>query len=409
MLRIFISVIVIILSASNVFSMTMDEAVSHALKNNPEIQAVRLEEDIVKGQLEKARLLLINNPTVEGEVSKKEKPIEEGSGKYKNYGIKLSQEFEIAGQRGLRIDVAEKGLIRVASEIRDKERTLASEIKDVFVRTLALKKKVELRKEVVRLKESLLNFTKIKFHSGEVSGLEVNLAEVELSKAKVELLSTEREYRESILTLQMAMGAKPSPDFKVQGELAPGIPSIKDKEDIKKLALIQRPDLKASSFEMERSQSTLNLAKREAVPNVTLSGFYDRDEQRNTVGLALSIPLPLFDRKQAERREAKVRLEQARIKLSGLERAIDKEIEEAYTNLTSTIEELSLFKEEIMNRAMENLELMGLAFKEGKIGFFDVRLAQRDTIETQFAYIDSQLKTHLAINAMERVIGGDLK
>ena len=234
----------------------------------------------------------------------------------------------------------------------------------------------------------------------------MNLAEVELSKAKVELLSTEREYRESILTLQMAMGAKSSQDFKVEGELAPQIPLIKDKEEIKKLALMQRPDLKASSFEMEKSQSALKLTKRETVPNITLSGFYDRDEQRNAVGLALSIPIPLFDRKQAERREAKVRLEQARIKLSGLERAIDKEIEEAYTNLKSAIEEISLFKEEIMNRAMENLELMGLAFKEGKIGFFDVRLAQRDTIETRFAYIDSQLKTHLAINAMERVIGG---
>jgi len=399
----------VMLLASNAFSMTIDEAVSYALKNNPEIQALRLEEEVVKGQMEKARLLLINNPTIEGDLSKKDKPKEEGGGKFTNYGVKLSQEFEIAGQRGLRIDVAGKGFLRVASEIKDKERTLTYEIRDVFVRTLALKKKVELRKEVVRLKESLLNFTKIKFQAGEVSGLEVNLAEVELSKAKVELLSTEREYRESILTLQMAMGAKPSPDFKVEGELAPGIPSIKDKEDIKKLALIQRPDLKASSFEMERSQSALKLTKREAVPNITLSGFYDRDEQRNTVGLALSIPLPLFDRKQAERREAKVRLEQARIRLSGLERAIDKEIEEAYTNLTLAIEEISLFKEEIMNRAMENLELMGLAFKEGKISFFDVRLAQRDTIETQFAYIDSQLKTHLAINAMGRVIGGYLK
>ncbi len=104
-----------------------------------------------------------------------------------------------------------------------------------------------------------------------------------------------------------------------------------------------------------------------------------------------------------------MRLEQARIRLSGIERAIDKEIEEAYTNITSAFEEISLFKEEIMNRAMENLELMGLAFKEGKISFFDIRLAQKDMIETQFAYIDSQLKTHLAINAMERVIGGNLK
>lgn len=105
----FLIFVFVMFFTSNVFSMTMDEAIIHALKNNPEFQALRLEEETAKGQLEKARLLLINNPAIEGSLSNKEKPIEEGSGKYKNYGFKLSQEFEIAGQRGLRIEVAEKG------------------------------------------------------------------------------------------------------------------------------------------------------------------------------------------------------------------------------------------------------------------------------------------------------------
>ncbi len=38
----------VMLFASNVYSMTMDEAVSHALKNNSELQALRLEEGVVK-------------------------------------------------------------------------------------------------------------------------------------------------------------------------------------------------------------------------------------------------------------------------------------------------------------------------------------------------------------------------
>lgn len=398
----------VMLFASNVYSMTMDEAVGYALKNNPGIQALRLEEEVAKGQLEKARLLLINNPTIEGEVSKKEKPIEEGSGKFTNYGIKLSQEFEIAGQRGLRIDVAEKELSRIAFEIKDKEIILAHDVKNAFARALALKKKEDLAKEVVKLKEELLNFTRIKFQAGDVSGLEVNIAEVELSKARAELLSASREYRESILNLQSQVGLKYDIAFKVEGEIAQDIPSLPEKEVLKKLAL-QRPDIKAASVDTDKTRSAMRLANREVFPNITLSGFYDRDERRDAVGLSLSIPLPFFDIKQAERKEAKVRAEQARIKLSGIEKVIENEFEEAYNALVSSLEELSIFKKEILDKAMENLSLMNLAFKEGKISFFDARLAQKDVVETQFSCLDAQLRAMIAINTLERVIGGSLK
>jgi outer membrane protein TolC len=73
------------------------------------------------------------------------------------------------------------------------------------------------------------------------------------------------------------------------------------------------------------------------------------------------------------------------------------------------LEELSIFKKEILDKALENLNLMNLAFKEGKISFYDVRLAQKDIIETQFLYLNSLLRTMVSINAMERVIGGTLK
>lgn len=406
--RVLTFLFVVMLLASNAFSMRIDEAVEYALKNNPEIQALRLEEEVAKGQIERARLLLINNPTIEGDLSKKDKPKEEGGGKFTNYGVKLSQEFEIAGQRGLRIEVAEKGLSKVRLEIENRERILTNEVKDAFAKTLASKKKVELTKEVVRLKEDLLNFTKIKFQAGDVSGLEVNLAEVELSKTKRDLILSEREYKEALLSLQGLLGVKPDNAFRIKGELSAEMPSLPDKEKLQNLALI-RPDAKAAVMEEEKSNAALFLIKREAVPNITLSGFYDRDENRNVAGLSVSIPLPIFDRKKAERKEAKTNAEQAKINRSGIEKAIEREFDQAYNAFVSSHEEISVFKKEILSKSLENLSLLNLAFKEGKIGFFDVRLAQRDAIDIQFSYLDAVLRAQQAIYAMERTIGGKLK
>lgn len=409
MCRIVLSMIfLIVLSVSSVYSMTVDEAVTYALKNNPELQSLGLEEEVAKGQLEKAKLPLIANPTLEGSVSKKDKTQEEGSGAFTNYGVKLSQEFEIAGQRKLRVNAAEKSLSKTGFEIKDRERELTYAIKDAFAKALTAKRRVELVKEVVKLQEELLGFTIIKYQAGDVSGLEVNLAEVELSKAKRDLLSAEKESKEALLALQGLMGARPDTALNLEGELAPDTLSLPARERLQMLAASQRPDIKAAYTEEERSKTAIALAKREAVPNVTLSGFYDKDERKDIVGVAVSIPLPLFDRKQAEKKEAKARAEQAKLRLAGLEKTIEREIEEAYSTLTASLNELALFKKEIESKTLENLNLLNLAFKEGKISFFDVRLAQRETIEIQFSHLDSMLRARQALNAMEKAIGGAL-
>jgi cobalt-zinc-cadmium efflux system outer membrane protein len=409
MLRISLMIMVLcICYPSFLRSATLDEAVEYALRQNPDLRSLRLEEEVAKAQLQKAKLPLIANPSLETAVVAKGKggDVERT---FIDYGLGLSQEFEIAGQRSLRIDVAEKEIQRVSLEIRDKERTIISEVRNAFTRVLASKRRGELRKEAVRLKEELLDFTNIKFKAGDVSGLEINIAELELGKAKTELLSAEREYKESILSLQDIMGHKPDVDFKIDGEILSDVLGLHDKEELKRNALANRPDLKASQIEEEKTRSAINLARREAFPNVTVSAFYERDELRNTGGLRFSIPLPLIDRKQAEKKIAKIRSEQTAIRHPNLQRIIEKEVEEGHANLVSSYKEVELYKKEMLNKALENLDLLNLAFREGKIGFYDVRLAQKDALDFQFAYVDALLRAQISIDAMKRITGGELK
>jgi cobalt-zinc-cadmium efflux system outer membrane protein len=389
-------------------ALTLDQAVGTALKSNSELQALRYEEEVGKAQLQKARILLPANPIVGGTLSKKEKPSEVGAGKYTNYGVTLSQEFEVAGQRGIRVDIAHKNISRVVNQIRDRERLLIYEVREGFAKALSLKAKEELTKKVVNIQEELMNFTHIKYRAGSVSGLEVNLAEIELGKARRDLVSAEREVREALLSLQGAMGLKPDPGFSVEGTLSPDTYQLPEKRLLMERAAAVRPDLKASSREVEMSDRIVDLVGREAIPNVTFGGFQVRDEERYDRGVLMSVSIPLFDRKQAEKKGAETRARQARIRRSGLENRLDREIEDAYNNLVSSLNELTVFKKEIMGKSMETLNLLNFAFKEGKISFFEVRGAQRDTLEMQFAYLDTVLRAQTWVYAMERAAGGDI-
>ncbi len=304
--------------------------------------------------------------------------------------------------------MAENNLARTEAEIREKERVLIAEVKNAFARVLAVKKKNGLAREIVSLKEELLGYTRIKFRAGDISGLDVNLAEVELSKAKRELLQSEKEYREALLALQGLIGGSPDMSLALQGDLPSDAPVLPEKQAMKEMASSRRPDAKETVFEVEKTKAALNLSKKNC-PKCNAFRIFDRDELRNVVGLGVSIPFPLFDSKQAERKEAYARAEGAKIKSAGLQKTIEREFEQAYGDLAAAIEELTIFKKEIIVKAAENLNLLNLAFKEGKVGVFEVRLAQKETIEVQFAYIEAQMKTQLALNAIEKTIGGTLK
>ncbi|HET7318405.1 MAG TPA: TolC family protein [Nitrospirota bacterium] len=398
----------LVLFAHPVLAVTLGEAVDTALKNNPDLQSVRLEKDAAQGRLDQAGLWLRSNPVIEGSLSRKD-TVPGGGEKVTNHTFALSQEFEIAGQRGLRIDAARGGMEKANQEIRDRERVLIADVKDAFAKALAAKRKVELASEAVRLQEQLAGSAMIKFQAGEISQLEQNLADVELGKARREHLLAEKERREALLGLQALLGSPPKSDFSVEGDLPIEPPSIPDKEKLRTLTASQRPDVLSASAEVQQARSAMKLAGREAIPSFTITGFYNQDDKLNETGVMLSFPLPLFDRKQADRKEAAAKAGQALIKQASLERTLEREIEEAFANLVSASEELSLFKKDVLGKALENLSLMNLAFKEGKFGFFEVRLAQKDTIDAQFAYLESQVRLQIALNAMEKVTGGSLR
>lgn len=389
-------------------AMTLNEAVETAVKSNPGIQIVRLEEGAAQGRLDQAGLFLRSNPVIEGSLSRKD-TLPEGGEKVKNYGLRLSQEFELAGQRGLRIDAARSGREKALQDVRDKERVLIAEVKDAFVRALGAKRKMELTAEAMKLQEELVVSAAVKFQTGDISALEQNLAEVELGKARRDLMLAEREQREALLGLQELIGIKPSLSFSVDGGLPTETPVIPDKEKPLQTLAPQRPDAQSAAAEVRQAKAAMKLAGREAIPSVTVSGFYNKDDNLNESGVMLSFPLPFSDWKQADRKEAAAKAGQALIKQASLERALERELDEAHANLTAAAEELSLFKNDVLGKAMENLGLMNLAFKEGKFGFFEVRLAQKDTIDAQFAYLESQVRLQLALNAWEKATGGSLK
>lgn len=399
---------IIILFSGPAFALTMEEAVATGLRYNPQMQAIRFEEDAAKGQMQKAKLPPFSNPVIEGGLSFKDRPPDEEGGKFLNNQISLSQRVEVGGQRGLRIEAATHNLARARMEIQDLERTLTADIRDLFAQVLFLRDKEKLAKEFIQLQEELSRLVSVKYEAGDVAALEVNLSQVELARARRDRIAVSTAYKNALLSLKTFIGMASDAELPPEGDLAAGLPQLPDRETLLD-RIPARPDIKAAEAETRRSAAALTLTKRELIPNLTWSLFQGKDERQYERGGALSVEIPLFDRKQAERTEARAKASQARIREVGVARTARKEIEEFYAAATSSLSELDLFKQAILGRATENLNLLQFAFREGKISFYDVRIAQRETIEMRNSYLDALLSVQRAYNALERAVGGDLK
>jgi outer membrane protein, heavy metal efflux system len=397
-----------IIFAGPALALTLEEAVATGLYNNPDIQAFRFEEEVARGQVRRAQLPPLSNPVIEGSYSSQDRPSGEPGGAFNNHRITLSQGVEIGGQRGLRINAATNTLERSRLDIRDFERRLKADIKDGFAEALFLRDRETLMEEYLRIQQELSGLVSLKYEAGDVAALEVNLSQVELARAQKEVIAASTVYRNSLVSLKRLIGLPADAAMAVDGELAAGFPPLPERQTL--LAGVPgRPDIKAAQAEITRLEAVERLVRREIIPNLTLSVFTGKTEGGDETGGVLGISIPLFDRKQGERIEARARVSQARIQELALTRTAQKEIDASYAAAAASLRELGIFRKGILERLTENLDLLQFAFKEGKISFYDVRVAQRETFDTRNAYLQALITAQRAFNAIERATGGALR
>ena len=112
--------------AAGADALTLDRVLELARQNNPELLAARQEAEIARGRLTKARYWNQFNPQIEGGAAQRH--FDAGGTDVQPSGG-LSLELEVAGQRGKRIEEADRNLARVDAEIANTERLTLAQVK----------------------------------------------------------------------------------------------------------------------------------------------------------------------------------------------------------------------------------------------------------------------------------------
>jgi len=396
-------------AAEKVFG--LPEVLSYALENNGELKALRAERGLREAG--KIRAGLLPNPSLEFEGAGDFVFANEGE---RRFSAAWSQEILTAGKRGKRLAVAGKDLEVYGYRIADAERLLVEEVKVAFYDLLLAEQQLKLAGRFVELNEQLLQVARDRFEAGDIPELELNLARVEVARSRGRQAQAQREVEPRRLTLLSLMGLPPDSDVAIAGALERHAFSARI-EDLKALALARRPDLLALAVEKEKADAAIRLAESEGIPNVTASLSLEREESSldvgditakdrdKLVGLKLSVPLPLFDRNQAGKKEAITWRASAENRYASARKNIERSVEAAFSRLMSTGISLSIYDKDIFPQLEENLRLTLEAYRLGEVGFLSVIEEQRKFLEVNEGYLSGLHEWNTSMSRLTAAAG----
>jgi cobalt-zinc-cadmium efflux system outer membrane protein len=387
--------------AAQEMTLSLDSAVNLALERNLELKAKREELGIAEGRLIRANLLLQHNPELEGDVSNRrlEKSLEVSNRNVPQGGVTFSQEFEIAGQPQHRREAANRNLEKVKLEIADFERILRFRIAEIFLKLSNVREKITQAEYVVDLRGRLYEASKTRLDLGDIPGAQLIVAEFELNRSKSDLITLQRDYEELLSRLKSELVVES--DEKV--EMVSGFPRQPFLFSLDELlkAVERRTDLAAFDQDRKVAEAEELLTRAERIPNIKIGAFYAKDDKDNIVGGKITIPIPFFDRRQGEIRQALARKSIANINYLNLRQAAVKALRAAYERFKLSEREIALYPQEALKRFDESLALYQRAYQESAIDLADAILFQNQVIEARTKFVDALTNYNLSLAALK--------
>ena len=306
----------------------------------------------------------------------------------------LSYLHERGGKRELRLESAEKGTAMAVSQLADTERSLLFNLRNAFVQILLAKALL------ANAKENLDYFTKEyainedRFKAGDLSRLDLSRITLQRVQFESDFQNAMVNARTAKITLLMLMYDRtPVDQFDVSGsfDFSENATTL---EDLRKMAVDSRPDLKAAIQTIDKAQTDHRLAVANGTADPTFSGWFTHNPSfnnpydNNTLGASVTIPLRIFDRNQGEKERTQIDIQHAERQKEATQAQVFNDVDSAYYTLVSTLNLLRPYKQTYLKVAADVRDTTSFSFQHGQASLIDYLDAQRDYRATLVAYLN---------------------
>lgn len=381
------------------------EVVAVALTLNPELRAKRA--GVAEAQAALITAGLWPNP----EVGVGVRPGIDGAS---GTAVEADALFQLLwpGERDARKTIAVARADEVQAEVVSEEFELVAEVRQQRLAVLAADRTMALRQEAVDLRQRALDLVRRQREIGEATALATSVTELELAEAQRDLRQARVQFESEVRTLNALLGLPPGYDLKLVG-LGEPLPviifeGIAD-DELDRRVLAGRVELRAAEAAYRRAEQELRLAVLQQYPRLGVGPGFERGlEGDKSLGLALSLELPLFNRNQGEIAEKRAARERTRAEYTALLHRLRADAFAARAAVRTAKAELEAQEKDIVPLLRRSQELFEGAYRAREINIIDWITAQQRTVNARREYLDALVRYRRAVIQLEAAAGQPL-
>ena len=310
-----------------------------------------------------------------------------------DYQPNVSYLHERDGKRELRLKSAQEGTQIAQSQHADLDRTLIFTLRSAFVQTLQAKTVLEMAKQDLEYYDHIIQISRDRFNAGDIAQIDLDRIELLRVQYESEIQTAIVNLRTSkIQLLQLLNDRTPVEQFDVTGPFDFS-DTLNPLEDFRKIALDERPDLRAAIQSLEQAGTNHKLAEANGSTDPTFGAWYTwnpsfnnpNDEQ--TLGLSVSIPLRIFDHNQGEKKRTQIDIGRNQQLTDAARAQVFSDVDSAYAEAESDIAQLKPYKAKYNAQALRVRDTVTYAYQHGGASLMDLLNAQSDYRTVQLAYL----------------------
>jgi len=314
--------------------------------------------------------------------------------------VLLEQELDLRGERRAREGVGRVVSALAVRELGEREQEITSEVDGAYSRHLVARRKSEFLAPLRQRARSLRTKAESARRRETLTGFDARLLRAEALGLEADWVESQRELETASSELRVWIGLPANTPLDLADDLDDR-PWRCDADSAMNMALLHRQTLARAVAAESLSLMRLGLEQRlgRVNPRLGLSVSRERlelepvgggliSDEDTSVGLGITMPLPLFGLNPTGIAEARVELERARAERAALERQVRQAVTTACVGLERAEEERRLRREAAVS-ADQDLLLVERAYEDGRIPLEEFITLRERLVRQQIALLDA--------------------
>jgi cobalt-zinc-cadmium efflux system outer membrane protein len=374
---------------------SLEALVEGALAKNPELNFYKMA--IAAGRGERRAAGTLANPELSSQVGAKHaKDAQTGmTGEGLAWSVSVMQTFEYPGRLALRKAIANRQISLAEFGYAQFRATLVAKTRMAAFAVFEAQEKAAASQEVADRFAALTEVLVQREPAGVTPLLETRIIEAHGVTAQRRASEAKQAARVALIELNQLRGESASAAVKIS---RPQIwfEAVDSMEHLMDSAATNAFELRTRQVELEQQGFKVSLAKNERYPSISLGPVYSQDESGHvgekdrTIGLGVTIPLPLWNRNAGNIEAAKAREQQAATSLRLAQREVERKVVENAVAYDAGLQAMSRWRPDSASKLREAAELADRHYRLGAVPVAVYVELQKQYLEAVEAILDTQ-------------------